>query len=216
MFTGVNGKVQLRLGVSGSGDLYPTLYARSRLRSDQPIGGSPCVLVNGPIDDPVIKSVKSRPPAPAIATCPSSCSSWPSSIIRTSSCLCWCAFCMAVLRRMWTGTLGIGKHSILRLRFTSEGRRAILCYFSNEKRRDEPILVDASATGTDLLFNVYRQRGVVRGVARFAASVECIERTVSVDPSPFHRSSVGISMAPRCRPSHYTSALPAVPGAHPS
>ncbi len=84
------------------------------------------------------------------------------------------------------GTLGIGKHLDSRFAIHVEGPASHLPYL-DEMLGDEPILVDASATGTDLLFHVIGSAASARGVARFAALVDTDRNgTASVDPFWFH------------------------------
>ena len=84
------------------------------------------------------------------------------------------------------GTLEIGRQLHSRFAVHVEGSANRLPYL-DEMLGDEPIVVDASATGSDLLFHLIGSAASARGVSRVAALIDTNPNgTASVVPFWFH------------------------------
>lgn len=183
---GLTGKAQLRLGVSGTGDL-STLRRAFTFASDQPISGAARlgVLVNGPIDDPVIVA--------KVTAARARYRDMPFELLKAGVVYHSNVVALAPLRVSYggialrlDGTLRIGTHLDSRFAIHVEGPASHLPYL-DEMLGDEPIVVDASATGTDLLFHVIGSVASTRGVARVAAIVDTDRNgTAAVEPFWLH------------------------------
>ena len=182
----VTGGPRLRLGVSGTGDLARLRNAFGFTR-DQPISGETTlgVLVGGPVGDPVIVARANAPhalyrnlPFDGVAA----------GVVYHAN-----VVALAPLRASYggvalgvRGTLHIGKH--LRSQFAVHvvGPADRLPYL-DEMLGKEPIVIDASATGDDLLFHVIASVASARGVDRVAALLQMNENgTALVDPFWLH------------------------------
>ena len=186
-FTGaLTGRAELRIGVWGTGDLSALRQAFTFARA-QPISGTSRlgVLVQGPIVDPVIVAKVTAPraryralPFDALAA----------GVVYHSN-----VVALAPLRVAYSGigvrvdgAMQIGRHVNSRFVLHVEGPANRLPYL-DEMLGSEPIVIDASATGNDLLFRVVGSAASARGVARVAALVETNPNgTAAVDPFWFH------------------------------
>jgi hypothetical protein len=186
-FTGaLTGSAQLRLGVWGNGDLSALRRAFAFAR-DQPISGAARlgVLVHGPLNDPVIVARVSAPRAFYRAL--------PFRGLNAGVVYHSNVVALAPLRVSYggialrvNGTLGIGSHIRSDFALHVEGPASHLPYL-DEMLGDEPIAIDASATGSDLLFHVEGSAASTRGVQRVAALVDTNPNgTVAVEPFWFH------------------------------
>ncbi len=183
---GLTGRQQLRVGVSGTGDLRALRGAFDFMR-DQPVSGVTHlgVLVAGPVDDPVIVARATAPHAQYQALPFNALSA---SVIYHSG-----VVALAPLNASYAGvdvgvrgTLIIGKplRSDFALHVTGSARR--LPYL-DEMLGDEPVEVDAAATGSDLLFHVAGSAASSRGVGRLAALVSMDPNgTARIEPFWFH------------------------------
>jgi hypothetical protein len=183
---GVTGKARLRIAVRGSGDLSALRRAFTFAR-DQPISGSARlgVLVNGAIDDPVIIAHVTAPRAWYRALPFSGLSA---QVVYHSN-----VVALAPVRVAYggiaigvDGTMQIGKklHSEFALHVSGPANH--LPYL-DEMLGDEPFVIDAAATGDDLLFRVVGSAASARGVSRLAALVETDPiGTATVAPFWFH------------------------------
>ncbi|MFY9720000.1 MAG: translocation/assembly module TamB domain-containing protein [Candidatus Cybelea sp.] len=182
----VTGDAQLRLGVWGSGDLGDLRHAFTFTR-DQPISGRGTldVLVQGRIDDPVIVARASAPHAvyrrlpfdgvfagvvyhaKVVALAPLQAS--------------YGGVAIAVRGMLYTGA-----HLRSQLALHVAGPADRLPYL-DEMLGNEPIVIDASATGNDLLFHVIGGAASLRGIGRVAALVRMNgDGTALVDPFWLH------------------------------
>jgi TamB, inner membrane protein subunit of TAM complex len=186
-FTGaLTGRAQLRLGVWGTGDLSALRQAFTFAR-DQPISGAARlgVLVHGPVDDPVIVARVTAAHARYQAL---PFESLVAGVVYHSN-----VVALAPLRVAYggiavrlDGTMAIGEHLRSRFAVHVEGPASHLPYL-DEMLGNEPIVVDASATGDDLLFHVVGSAASARGVARVAALVQTNPNgTAAVEPFWFH------------------------------
>lgn len=186
-FTGaLTGHARLRIGVRGSGDL-STLRRAFTFARDQPITGAAQlgVLVNGAIDDPVIVAhvtarhawYRSLPFSGLTAR-----------VVYHSN-----VVALAPLRVAYggialgvDGTMQIGRQLHSEFALHVSGPANHLPYL-DEMLGDEPFVVDAAATGNDLLFRVVGSAASTRGVSRLAALAEANPNgTVAVAPFWFH------------------------------
>jgi len=182
----VTGGPQLRLGVSGAGDL-ADLRAAFGFTRDQPISGKVTlgVLVGGPIGDPVIvaranaaRALYRNLPFDAIAA----------GVVYHAN-----VIALAPLRASYggislgvRGTLHAGAHLRSEFAVHVAGPANRLPYL-DEMLGDEPIVIDAGATGDDLLFHVIGSVASERGVDRVAAILRMDENgTALVDPFWLH------------------------------
>ncbi|HZV76361.1 MAG TPA: translocation/assembly module TamB domain-containing protein [Candidatus Babeliales bacterium] len=182
----LTGRAQLRLGISGEGDLSALRQAFTFAR-DQPLAGAARlgVLVHGPIDDPVIVARVAAPRAYYRAL---PFDSLEAGVVYHSN-----VVALAPLRVAYggiglriDGTLDIGRHIRSRFALHVEGPADRLPYL-DEMLGAEPMVVDACATGNDLLFHVSGSAASARGIARMAAIVDTgPSGTISVDPFWFH------------------------------
>ena len=186
-FTGaLTGRAQLRLGVWGTGDLSGLRQAFTFAR-DQPISGRARlgVLVNGPIDDPVIVARVNAPHAFYRAL---PFDSLAAGVVYHSN-----VVALAPLRVAYggialrvDGAMEIGDHVRSRFALHVEGPASHLPYL-DEMLGNEPIVIDASATGNDLLFHVVGSVASARGISRVAALVDTNPNgTAAVAPFWFH------------------------------
>lgn len=171
-FTGaLTGHPRLRIAVQGSGNLSALRQAFTFAR-DQPISGPAQlgVLVNGAIDDPVIIAHVTAAHAWYRALPFSGLSAH---VVYHSN-----VVALAPVRVSYSGitigvdgTMQIGKklHSNFALHVSGPANH--LPYL-DEMLGDEPFVVDAAATGDDLLFRVVGSAASARGVSRLAAIVE--------------------------------------------
>jgi hypothetical protein len=183
---GLTGSAQLRLGIDGTGNLSGLRSAFAFAR-DQAISGNAHfgVLVHGPIGDPVIVARVNAAhayyramPFDALAA----------GVVYHAS-----VIALAPLHASYggialgvRGTLQTGDHVQSRFALHVTGPASRLPYL-DEMLGDEPILIDASATGEDLLFHVAGSAASARGVARVAALVEMNRNgTADVEPFWFH------------------------------
>jgi len=186
-FTGaLTGHARLRIAVRGDGDLSALRRAFAFAR-DQPISGPARlgVLVNGAIDDPVIVAHVTAPHAWYRALPFSGLSAH---VVYHSD-----VVALAPLRVSYggialglDGTMQIGRklHSEFALHVSGPANH--LPYL-DEMLGDEPFVIDAAATGDDLLFRVVGSAASARGVSRLAALVETDPNgTVVVSPFWFH------------------------------
>jgi hypothetical protein len=183
---GLTGRAELRLGVWGDGDLAALRRAFTFAR-DQPISGKARlgVLVHGPIDDPVIVARVTAPHA-RYRTLPFD--SLVAGAVYHSN-----VVALAPLRVVYggvalrlNGTLEIAEHLRSRFAIHVAGAANRLPYL-DEMLGAEPIVVDAAATGSDLLFHVTGSVASARSVARLAALVQTNPNgTAAVDPFWFH------------------------------
>ena len=186
-FTGaLTGRAELRLAVSGRGDLSGLRKAFAFAR-DQPISGTARlgVLVHGPIDDPVIVA---RVDAPSAYY-----RTMPFQFLKAGVVYHSNVVALAPLRVAYggialrvDGTLDVGAHVRSCFALHVEGPADRLPYL-DEMLGAEPIVIDASATGYDLLFHVVGSAASTRGIGRIAAILEANPNgTVAVDPFWFH------------------------------
>lgn len=171
-FTGaLTGHARLRIGVRGSGDL-STLRRAFTFARDQPISGAARlgVLVNGAIDDPVIIAHVTAPRA-WYRTLPFS--GLTARVVYHSN-----VVALAPLRVAYggialgvDGTMQIGRRLHSEFALHVSGPANHLPYLK-EMLGDEPFVVDAAATGNDLLFRVVGSAASARGISRLAAIVE--------------------------------------------
>ncbi len=182
----VTGGPQLRLGVSGAGDL-ADLRAAFGFTRDQPISGKVTlgVLVGGPIGDPVI--VARANGARALYR------NLPFDRITAGVVYHANVVALAPLRASYggiaiavRGTLRTGAHLRSEFAVHVAGPANRLPYL-DEMLGDEPIVIDAGATGDDLLFHVIGSVASVRGIDRVAAILRMDENgTALVDPFWLH------------------------------
>ncbi len=186
-FTGaLTGRAQLRLGVWGAGDLSALRRAFSFAR-DQPISGKARlgVLVHGPIDDPVIVA---RVVAPQASYRALPFDSLVAAVVYHSN-----VVALAPVRVNYSGiavrvdgTMSIGTKLHSEFGIHIEGPASRLPYL-DEMLGDEPIVIDAAATGNDLLFHLAGSAASARGVSRVAALVDTNPNgTAAVAPFWFH------------------------------
>ncbi len=183
---GLTGHQQLRVGVSGTGDLRALRGAFDFMR-DQPVSGVTQlgVLVAGPVDDPVIVARATAPHARYRALPFDALSAgvvYHSGVVALAPLNVSYAGLDVVVR----GTLVIGKplRSDFALHVAGSARR--LPYL-DEMLGDEPVEVDAAATGSDLLFHVAGNAVSARGVGRLAALVSMNPNgTARIEPFWFH------------------------------
>ncbi|MBV8345123.1 MAG: translocation/assembly module TamB domain-containing protein [Candidatus Eremiobacteraeota bacterium] len=182
----LTGGAQLRLGVEGSGDLSGLRRAFAFAR-DQAISGRAHVgvLVHGPIGDPVIVA---RVNAPHTFYRSMPFDALDAGVVYHSN-----VVALAPLRARYAGvaigvrgTLGIGPHVLSRFALHVAGPASRLPYL-DEMLGDEPIAIDASAVGRDLLFGVEGSAASARGVRRVAALFAMNpDGTASVEPFWLH------------------------------
>ncbi len=178
----LTGHAQLRLGVWGAGDLAQLRRAFPFTR-DQPISGkaSMGVLVAGRIDDPVIVADARSPLARY--------RDMPFDRLRAGVVYHANVVALAPLQASYSGmdlairgTLHIGTPLQSRFAVHTVGPASRLPYL-DEMLGNEPIAVDAAATGSDLLFHVVGSAASLRGVDRVAALVEMNPNgTAAIEP----------------------------------
>ncbi len=182
----LTGHAQLRLGVWGRGNLSALRQAFAFARA-QPISGSARlgVLVNGRIDDPVIVARVAAPHAYYRAL---PFESLFAGVVYHSN-----VVALAPLRVAYggialrvDGTMNVGNQLRSLFALHVEGPASHLPYL-DEMLGDEPIVIDASAAGTDLRFHVIGSAASARGIARVAALVDTNPNgTAMVAPFWFH------------------------------
>ncbi len=182
----LTGRPELRLGVRGTGDLSALRRAFTFAR-DQPISGFARlgVLVHGPIDDPVIVARVTAPRAWYRAL---PFESLAAGVVYHSNVVALAPVRVAYggIALRVDGTMAIGKHLHSRFALHVVGPANHLPYL-DEMLGNEPILIDAAATGNDLLFHVIGSAASARGVSRIAAIVVTDPNgTVTVAPFWFH------------------------------
>jgi TamB, inner membrane protein subunit of TAM complex len=186
-FTGqLTGRPQLQLAVWGDGNL-SSLRRAFAFAHDQPISGMATlrVSVRGPVDDPVILAQVNAPraryrsiPFDALAASVG----YHSNVVALAP--LQLGYGGTALRVH--GTLQLGAHIRSRFAVHLTGSANRLPYL-DEMLGNEPIVVDASAVGNDLLFHVAASAGSALGVERLAALVEMNPNgTARVDPFWFH------------------------------
>jgi len=186
-FTGaLTGRAQLRLGVWGDGDLSGLRQAFPFAR-DQPISGAARlgVLVQGAIDDPVIVARVNAARA-WYRTLPFD--ALYAGVVYHSNVIALAPIRVAYggIAVRVDGTMSLARHVGSRLVVHVDGPASRLPYL-DEMLGNEPIVLDASATGNDLLFHVAGVAASARGVARLAAMIETNPNgTASVGPFWFH------------------------------
>ncbi|HEY6325377.1 MAG TPA: translocation/assembly module TamB domain-containing protein [Candidatus Cybelea sp.] len=168
-FTGaLTGAAQLRLGIDGAGNL-SALRRAFAFAKDQDISGNAHlgVLVHGRIDDPVIVARVTAQHA-LYRTMPFD--ALDAGVVYHSN-----AIALAPLRANYggielgvRGTMQLGDHVLSRFAVHVAGSASRLPYL-DEMLGDEPIAIDASAVGRDLLFQVAGSAASARGVQRVAA-----------------------------------------------
>ncbi|HVN69567.1 MAG TPA: translocation/assembly module TamB domain-containing protein [Candidatus Binatia bacterium] len=183
---GLTGRAELNIGVWGAGDLSGLRQAFAFAR-DQEISGHARlgVLVHGPIDDPVIVARVEAPHA-RYRTLPFEALS--AGVVYNSNVVALSPLSVRYggVALHLDGTLGLGRHLMSRFAVQVTGSASRLPYL-DEMLGDEPILIDASATGTDLLFRVTGSAASARGVDRVASIVRMgPDGTANVDPFWFH------------------------------
>lgn len=182
----LTGSAHLRLGVWGTGDMRDLRRAFTFTR-DQPIAGMTRlgVLVHGPIDDPVIVARADAARATYRAI--------PFDALHADVVYHHNLVALAPLRASYAGTeivirgtMAIGKklHSLFAVHISGTANH--LPYL-DEMLADEPVVIDASATGDDLLFHVVGSAASARGVSRMAALLELDPNgTAAVEPFWLH------------------------------
>lgn len=183
---GVTGRPELRLGIDGTGDLSALRQAFTFAR-DQAISGLArfSVLVHGSISDPVIVA---RVGAPHAFYRAMPFDALDAGVVYHSN-----VVALAPLRAVYggvalgiRGTLQIAPHVGSRFTIHVSGPANRMPYL-NEMLGNEPLLIDAAATGRDLLFQVVGSGASARGANRMAALVQMNPQgTVAVEPFWFH------------------------------
>ncbi|MBV9332455.1 MAG: hypothetical protein JO146_00455, partial [Candidatus Eremiobacteraeota bacterium] len=182
----LTGRARLRVAVRGKGDL-STLRRTFTFARDQAISGPAQlgVLVNGAIDDPVIIAHITAPHARYQALPFNDLSArvvYHSNVVALAP----VSVTYAGLRLGVDGTMQIGEHlhSQFALHVTGSANR--LPYL-DEMLGNEPFVIDAAATGNDLLFRVVGSAASARSVSRLAALYEMNSNgTAVVSPFWFH------------------------------
>jgi autotransporter translocation and assembly factor TamB len=182
----LTGRAELQLGIDGAGDL-SALRQSFTFARDQEISGLArfSVLVHGSISDPVIVA---RVDAPHAFYRAMPFDSLDAGVVYNSN-----VVALAPLDANYggvvlgvRGTLQIAPHvgSLFTIHVSGPANR--LPYL-NEMLGNEPLLIDASATGRDLLFHVVGSGASARGVNRMAALLQMDPQgTVAVEPFWFH------------------------------
>lgn len=204
---GLTGHQQLRVAVSGTGNLRALRKAFDFMR-DQPVSGSTQlgILVAGPVDDPVIVA---RATAPHARYRTLSFEALAASVVYHSG-----VVALAPLHASYAGvdvvvrgTLIIGAplRSEFAVHVAGSARR--LPYL-DEMLGDEPVEVDAAATGNDLLFHVAGSAASARGVGRLAAVISMDPNgTARIEPFWFHTERGDLDGAYVLDRPHQTSAF---------
>ncbi len=186
-FTGaLTGAAQLRLSVNGTGDLSGLRRAFAFARDEEISGMARFgVLVHGPIGDPVIVA---RVTAPHAYYRSMPFDALDAGVVYHSN-----VVALAPLRARYggvsigvRGSMGIGNHVLSRFAVHVAGSASRLPYL-DEMLGDEPLVIDASAAGRDLLFHVEGSAASARGVQRVAALFEVNPNgTARVEPFWLH------------------------------
>ncbi len=203
----LTGRAQLRLGIWGTGDLSGLRRAFAFAR-DQPISGTARlgVLVHGPIDDPVIVA--------RVAAAHARYRAMPFDSLAAAVVYHSNVVALAPLRVRYggiavrvDGTLGLGAHILSRFALHVEGPASHLPYL-DEMLGNEPLVVDAAATGSDLLFHLTGSAASARGVSRVAALIDTNPSgTASVAPFWLHTERGNLDGAYLLDRPHATSAF---------
>jgi hypothetical protein len=182
----LTGGAKLRLGISGTGDLRNLRHAFSFTR-DQPISGRIAlgILVEGPIENPLIVA-QGKAARTTYRQMPFT--SLGAGIVYHDNLIAY-----APLHAYYggveigiRGTMTLGKHVHSELAVHVNATADRLPYLDDMLAR-EPILVDAAATGDDLLFRLQGAAASARGVERVATLFQLGEDgRASVDPFWFH------------------------------
>ncbi len=182
----LTGRARLRVAVRGNGDL-STLRRAFDFARDQPISGAAQlgVLVNGAIDDPVIIAhvTASRAWYQALPFKDLS-----ARVVYHSNVVALAPLNVsyAGLALGADGTMQIGRPLRSQFALHVSGSANRLPYL-DEMLGDEPFVVDAAATGNDMLFRVVGSAASTRGVSRLAALYEMSSNgTAVVAPFWFH------------------------------
>ncbi len=182
----VTGRPQLRLGISGAGDL-AALRSAFTFTKDQPMAGATSlgVLVEGPIDDPLILASATAPKA-RYRTLPFD--GLNAAVIYHAN-----VVALAPLRVSYggvavgvRGTMEIGRQLHSKFAVHVAGPASRLPYL-DEMLGPEPLALDASVTGNDLLFHVAGSLASERGTSRLAALFDLDPNGMAaVQPFWFH------------------------------
>lgn len=203
----VTGGAQLRLGIDGTGDL-SGLRRAFAFAHDQAISGRAHlgVLVHGPVGDPVIvarvngaHAFYRAMPFDGLAA----------GVVYHSG-----VIALAPLTASYggvtlgvRGTLQVGSHVQSKFALHVAAPASRLPYL-DEMLGDEPIAIDALASGRDLLFHVAGSAASLRGVSRVAALVAMNPNgTADVEPLWFHTERGNFDGAYRLDRPHDTSAF---------
>jgi autotransporter translocation and assembly factor TamB len=171
-FTGaLTGRARLRIGVRGNGNI-SALRRAFTFAHDQPISGPAQlgVLVNGAIDDPVIIAHVTAPRAWYRALPFNGLSA---RVVYHSNVVALAPVRVSYggIALVVDGTMQIGHRLHSQFALHVSGNANHLPYL-DEMLGDEPFVVDAAATGDDLLFRVVGTAASARDVSRLAAVVE--------------------------------------------
>jgi autotransporter translocation and assembly factor TamB len=203
----LTGRAELQLGIDGTGDLSALRQAFTFAR-DQAISGLArfSVLVHGSISDPVIVA---RVEASHAFYRAMPFDALNAGVVYNSN-----VVALAPLRAVYggvsfgvRGTLQIAPHvgSLFAIHVNGPANRMP---YLNEMLGDEPLSIDASATGRDLLFHVVGSGASLRGVNRMAALLQMNPQgTVAVEPFWFHTERGDFDGAYRLDRPHDTSAF---------
>lgn len=203
----LTGGAKLRLAVWGSGDLADLREAFSFTR-DQPLSGKATlgVSVQGPLDDPLIIARAKAPHAGYRQL--------PFEGVRANVVYHSNVVALAPLRARYggisialRGRMRTGAHLLSEFALHVNGPADRLPYL-DEMLGDEPMVIDAAATGNDLLFHVIGSAASARGVQRVAALVQMNGNgTALVDPFWLHTSRGSLDGAYLLDRPHDTSAF---------
>jgi TamB, inner membrane protein subunit of TAM complex len=203
----LTGSAQLRLGVSGEGDLSQLREAFTFTR-DQPLSGRVRlgVLVHGPVDNPVIvasaDAAQLRYRAMPFDTLDAGVV-YHDNIVALAPLRAWYGGIQLGVR----GTMEIGSRIRSRFAVHVSGPANHLPYL-DEMLGSEPIVVDAAAVGNDFLFHLIGSAASGRGVERVAAMVEMNPNgTARVAPFWFHTERGSLDGAYLLDRPHDTSAF---------
>ncbi len=182
----LTGRARLRLGIDGSGDFSQLRHAFS-FTNEQPISGKlrMGVLVEGPIDDPVIVARADAAHA-TYRTVPFDAMHalvvYHTGVIALAPLHAYYGGLEIGIR----GTMNLGDHVDSHFAVHLRGSASRLPYL-DEMLGNEPIVIDAAVAGTDLLFRVNAAAASELGSDRVAALLEMNPNgTVAVDPFWFH------------------------------
>ena len=203
----LTGAAQLRLAVWGTGSL-ATLREAFSFTRDQPIGGRVTlgVSVRGPIGDPLIVASANAPSASYRALPFDDVTAgviYHSNVVALLPLLARYGGVSIAIR----GRLQIGAHLRSEFGVHVAGPASRLPYL-DEMLGDEPIVIDAAASGYDLRFHVLGSAASARGVDRVAALVQMNgDGTALVDPFWLHTPRGNLDGAYLLDRPHDTSAF---------